>query len=176
MDKVSKTNLNKLIKWSSSKYCEYKKNDIINKVLNLKEGEEFSCSTGSYSEKGHQYGWSYVFIRERNSLGIDILIIKNGGGIALLEYPSKSKCKFCEDFCMHKKMAERFCDDNYETHFFARLESATWNKGKEEYCGSATFNGEPLNYCPSCGVDFNSTKFKRYYETYKKEREQCKNI
>ena len=68
---VTKTNLNKVIKWSTSKYCEFRKEDIINKIMSLKNGDDFSCSTGSYSERGHQQGLSYYIYRRNNKLYID---------------------------------------------------------------------------------------------------------
>lgn len=68
---VTKTNLNKIIKWSTSRYCEFRKKDIINKIMSLKNGDDFSCSTGSYSERGHLYGCSYYIYRNNNKLCID---------------------------------------------------------------------------------------------------------
>lgn len=72
---VNKTNLNNIIRWSQSKLCEYKKQDIVNKILQLKNNDSFIASTDSW-------GWKYTFSREDDYLfiddgdGVDILILK----------------------------------------------------------------------------------------------------
>lgn len=78
--KVNKTNLNKIIHWSPSKYCEYRKSNIIYKILNLKDGEEFIAHTGSYTEN-NSYGRSYLITRCK-----DKLRIADEKNILILEY------------------------------------------------------------------------------------------
>ena len=78
---VTKTNLNKIIKWSSSKYCEYRKEDIVKKVMNMKVGETFNCSTGSYTEN-NSWGYGYKFTRTTGYLVIECI----GGKINILAY------------------------------------------------------------------------------------------
>ena len=61
--KANKTNLNKIIKWGSSRFNEYKKNEVISIILNaLKKGEdcERHFGTGSFTERNN-YGWGYNF-------------------------------------------------------------------------------------------------------------------
>lgn len=58
--KATKTNLNKLIRWSSSRYQRPRKKDVIDKIIEaLKKGDdcvlEFSC--GAYTETADIHGW-----------------------------------------------------------------------------------------------------------------------
>lgn len=50
--KLTQTNLNKILKWTSSKFNEYKKQDVVNYCLDLEHDifttKEFTC--GSYIE------------------------------------------------------------------------------------------------------------------------------
>lgn len=65
----TKTELNKLIKWSSSRYNDYKKVDVINdilKIIDSGQDAEKEYTTGSYCEKGtlgmrsgSNYGMTY---------------------------------------------------------------------------------------------------------------------
>ena len=66
--KLNKTNLNKLIKWTSSKFNEYTKNEIIDKVLRLKPFEEFECRCGSYGQGAWNGGINYKFYRATDKL------------------------------------------------------------------------------------------------------------
>lgn len=62
--KANKKGIGSAIKWSSSKYNELKKSDVIMDILSrYKEGKDCRAeySTGSYSPRGHLGGWSYVF-------------------------------------------------------------------------------------------------------------------
>lgn len=70
--KLNKTNLNKLIKWTSSKFNEYTKNEIIDKVLRLKPFEEFECRCGSYGQGAWNGGVYYKFYRVENELILQI--------------------------------------------------------------------------------------------------------
>ena len=83
---VTKSNLNKIIRWSPSKYCEYRKSEIVNRVLDLGEGEEFRCSSGSYSENGHLYGINYTFYRNG-----EYLIFGDGSDFLVLKYKNLNK-------------------------------------------------------------------------------------
>jgi hypothetical protein len=65
----TKTELNKLIKWSSSRYNNYKKADVVNDILRVVDSgqdTEKEYTTGSYCEKGtngmrsgSNYGMTY---------------------------------------------------------------------------------------------------------------------
>lgn len=62
--KANKTNLNKIIKWSTSRFNEYKKSEVIEYILSdFKKGKDVkkTYGTGSYSESGNLAGWRYVF-------------------------------------------------------------------------------------------------------------------
>ena len=66
--KANKTNLNKIIKWSSSRFNYYKKSEVIKEILSaLSVGDdvEIRYGTGAFSER-NCWGWAYV------------LTIKNG--------------------------------------------------------------------------------------------------
>lgn len=63
MVKANKTNLNKIIKWSSSIFNEYKKSEVINIILQaIKDGEDTQrhFGTGSFTER-NSWGWGYDF-------------------------------------------------------------------------------------------------------------------
>ena len=70
--KLNKTNLNKLIKWTSSKFNEYTKDEIIDKVLRLKPFEEFECRCGSYGQGAWNGGVNYKFYRVEDELILQI--------------------------------------------------------------------------------------------------------
>ena len=59
--KVTKTNLRKLVDWSSSRYCSDRKADVVDMMYDiLKAGEgRRGWTTGSYSERGHLGGWNW---------------------------------------------------------------------------------------------------------------------
>lgn len=60
---VNKSNLSNLINWSSSRYNEKKKSDVLNEMLfaiEVGKDVELTYGTGSYSERGHLGGWDYV--------------------------------------------------------------------------------------------------------------------
>lgn len=74
--KLNKINLNKIIKWTSSKFNEYKKADIISYCLdlnhNLFTSKEFTC--GSYSEKSYCGGYHYEITK---GIGTITIVDKN---------------------------------------------------------------------------------------------------
>lgn len=60
--KANKTNLNKIIKWSSSRFNEYKKNEVIDRILQaIKKGEDYEqrFGTGAFTER-NCWGWAYI--------------------------------------------------------------------------------------------------------------------
>ena len=76
---LNKTNLKMVIKWTSSKFNEYSKKEIVDKVYDLKPNESFDCRCGSYSEKSWCGGYQYKFVRTEDNLFITI----NDKGIVL---------------------------------------------------------------------------------------------
>lgn len=61
--KANKTNLNKIIKWSSSRFNTYTKAKVIDKILQaVNKGEdcEHHFGTGAFSER-NCWGWGYIF-------------------------------------------------------------------------------------------------------------------
>ena len=74
--KLTQTNLNKILKWTSSKFNEYKKQDVVNYCLDLEHDifttKEFNC--GSYSEKSCCGGYHYEIAK---GIGTITIIDKN---------------------------------------------------------------------------------------------------
>ena len=66
--KLTRQNLNKYVKWTSSKFNSYKKNEVIDKVLKLRPNETFEISCGSYAEGAYNGGYKYYFHRVTNKL------------------------------------------------------------------------------------------------------------
>lgn len=63
----TKTELNKLIEWSSSRYNNYKKADVINDIIKIIKNKEIvtkEYDTGSFSPRNHLQGWTYKLITE----------------------------------------------------------------------------------------------------------------
>lgn len=59
--KITKSNIRKIVDWSSSRYCAYRKEEVINAAFRILQngcGEE-TWTTGSYAERGHLGGWSW---------------------------------------------------------------------------------------------------------------------
>lgn len=84
---ATKKELNKVIRWSSSRYNELKKKDVVNQIIFLLEiGEETkrTFGTGSYSERGHLGGWDYILeikqgiatLTEQSNVSVTYLIEK----------------------------------------------------------------------------------------------------
>ena len=62
---ANKTNVNKILTWSTSKWNEWKKSEAIEDILkHVKESKHgtWIYGTGSYSEKGHLGGWKYFLV------------------------------------------------------------------------------------------------------------------
>lgn len=74
--KLMQANLNKILKWTSSKFNEYKKQDITNYCLDLKHDifttKEFNC--GSYGEKSYCGGYHYEIAK---GIGTITIVDKN---------------------------------------------------------------------------------------------------
>lgn len=69
--KANKTNLNKIIKWSSSRSNEYKKSKVIDIILQaIKKGEDYErhFGTGAFSER-NCWGWGYI-LKIQNGMAI----------------------------------------------------------------------------------------------------------
>lgn len=79
--KLNRTNLNKIIKWTSSKFNEYTKKEVVDKVLKLRPTQRFECNCGSYAEGGYNGGIHYVFQRDISKL----IMSTNGRMVTILE-------------------------------------------------------------------------------------------
>lgn len=65
--KFNKTTLNKLIKWSSSKYNEMSKQSVISEILSFKDSYDENLnyySTGCFSESSNGTGIDYIFYKK----------------------------------------------------------------------------------------------------------------
>jgi len=61
---ANKTNLDKILKWSTSRFNEWKKSEVINNILEaINKGKDVkkTYGTGCYSSSGSCLGWKYVF-------------------------------------------------------------------------------------------------------------------
>lgn len=61
--RCNKTNLNKIIKWTSSKYNEYTKDEVITDIqhrMNMNDNIIWRYRCGSYAEGNHNRGKSYI--------------------------------------------------------------------------------------------------------------------
>lgn len=73
----NKTTLNRIVDWSSSRYCEWRKPDVITRMLAILNAGDglMAFSTGSYSPRGHLGGWTWTVNGQERSLtrkpGID---------------------------------------------------------------------------------------------------------
>lgn len=66
---ANKTNINKILTWSTSKWNEWKKSEATEDILNhVKEGKHgtWEYGTGSYSERGYLGGWKYYLSIHKN--------------------------------------------------------------------------------------------------------------
>lgn len=77
--KPTKTDLNKVISWSTSKWNEYKKKEVIERILYHINSEydliEEEYRTGSYTTSGSLRGWGYKLVKK----GDDITLIETKG-------------------------------------------------------------------------------------------------
>lgn len=65
----SKSNLGRIIKWTSSKYNEYKKSEVVQDVINKTEINDnlfWKYSCGSYAEGNHNRGNAYYLMCRRD--------------------------------------------------------------------------------------------------------------
>lgn len=88
--KLMQANLNKILKWTSSKFNEYKKQDVVNYCLDLEHNifktKEFNC--GSYSEKSYCGGYNYEIAK---GIGTITIIDKNQNKIYKLHTLKNNK-------------------------------------------------------------------------------------
>ena len=65
-----KNRINKAIKWTSSKFNEYKKAEVVERILRMKPftWQEFEC--GTYSEKSWCGGYCYTVHRTKKHIEI----------------------------------------------------------------------------------------------------------
>lgn len=84
---ATKKELNKIIRWSSSRYNELKKKDVVNQIIfaiEIGEDTKRTFGTGSYSERGHLGGWDYILeikqgiatLTEQSNITVTYLIEK----------------------------------------------------------------------------------------------------
>lgn len=65
-----KSQLNEAIKWTSSKFNEYRKPEIIDKILEMKPNTWLHFECGSFSENSWYGGYSYTVHRTNKSIEI----------------------------------------------------------------------------------------------------------
>lgn len=68
--KLNKTNLNKIIKWTSSKFNVWTKKEVINMLLNMVYEESMDFACGSYGENAWNGGYHYYAEMHRTYLYI----------------------------------------------------------------------------------------------------------
>lgn len=76
--KANKTNLNKIIKWSSSRFNEYKKSEVIKKILTaLADGVDTKIhfGTGAFTER-NCWGWGYDFVIKNGQATLTHVVTK----------------------------------------------------------------------------------------------------
>lgn len=70
---LNKTNLRKIIKWSSSKRNQYSKEEIISKVLRLKPKENFICECNRYKYKFHKENDKLFILTNETEIELDYI-------------------------------------------------------------------------------------------------------
>lgn len=65
-----KSQLNKAIKWTSSKFNEYGKAEVIDKILKMKPNTCLHFECGSYGENSWNDGYHYTIHRTKTSIYI----------------------------------------------------------------------------------------------------------
>lgn len=65
-----KSQLNKAIKWTSSKFNEYRKAEVIDKILKMKPNTWLHFECGSYGENSWNDGYHYTIHRTKTSIDI----------------------------------------------------------------------------------------------------------
>ena len=68
---LNSTNLNKVIKWTSSKFNELKKKEVIEIILAMQVGEVKFFNCGSYTENAWNGGLSYKVYRTTKNVVIE---------------------------------------------------------------------------------------------------------
>ena len=74
---ANKTNLNKIIRWSTSRFCEWRKHEVIEDILDkIKIGRDvrYEYRTGSYAESSHLSGWGYLLEIKNNKITLTEVI------------------------------------------------------------------------------------------------------
>lgn len=65
LKKANKTNINKIVKWSTSRHNEYRKSDVVDDMMyKIKKGKNTRTEyrTGAYSSSGHGSGYGYTLV------------------------------------------------------------------------------------------------------------------
>lgn len=70
LKKISKSILNKIIKWTSSRFNVYSKSEVIDIILNMKDGETKTFTCGSYGAGAWNGGYTYRVIRNKDLMYI----------------------------------------------------------------------------------------------------------
>lgn len=87
--KYTKTNLSKIIKWTSSKYNEYKKEEVIldmSSKINLCSVILWRYRCGSYVEGNHNRGKSYIlYIKDFDNIFVICIYAPNNIEVYKLE-------------------------------------------------------------------------------------------
>lgn len=128
--KATKSDLNKIINWSSSKFNELKKSEVVERIIFLIEkGEdtEVRFVTGSYTEHGSLGGWDYV-LKVKDGI-VSLTEIKTTLQIYNIEKPKKNKLYtgankikvIQEKYEWHKKIIGKefqVVDENESSYYF----------------------------------------------------------
>lgn len=135
--KANKSSLNKIIKWSSSKWNSIRKKDVVKNIVFLVEkGEdtEVTFETGSYSERGHLGGWDYLL---RIKDGVATLTeIKPNRTVYLLEkqksnklYTGAKRIEVIDGvYDWHRKIIGKEFDVKNETLYYFHIETLIDNE------------------------------------------------
>ena len=74
LDNFNKATLNKIIKWTSSKFNSFRKSEVIKAIYSIKDGNVMDFECGSYGEKSWCGGITWCIERK----GCIVYIIRDG--------------------------------------------------------------------------------------------------